>query len=332
MERRILVVDDDPMMLRLLTKHLRGANFEVLTADNGAEAMHLMMAEGPPLVISDWSMPGMSGLDLCKAIRKTEGIGFVYLIILTAHAEKERVVEALNAGANDFLAKPFHRGELLARVGAGMRIVTLEADLARRTRELYKANAELAVLNLKLNKVATTDELTDLPNRREGLKRLRNFWEASLDEGGPLSCIMVDIDHFKRCNDTFGHEGGDRILREVARTMEGACRRKESVCRLGGEEFLILCPGQTLQEAAATAETIRRAVQDHAIQLDTGETRATISLGVAERNERTAIADDMLRLADEAMYAAKRAGRNRIQVAASQQGTPAGAVAASSLA
>ncbi len=323
MERRILVVDDDPMMLRLLTKHLRGANFEVLTADNGAEAMHLMMAEGPPLVISDWSMPGMTGLELCKNIRQTEGIGFVYLIILTAHAEKERVVEALNAGANDFLAKPFHREELLARVGAGMRIVTLEADLARRTRELYKANAELAVLNLKLNKVATTDELTDLPNRREGLKRLRNLWENALHEGAPLSCIMVDIDHFKRCNDTFGHESGDRVLREVARTMEGACRRKESVCRLGGEEFLILCPGQSLEEAAATAETIRRAVQDHAVQLETGELRATISLGVAGRNERTATADDMLRLADEALYAAKRAGRNRVHVAGSRPSMPA---------
>jgi len=143
MKKRVLLVDDDPMMLRLVAQHLRGAQYEVLTARDGREAMRVMLAERPPLVISDWSMPDMTGLDLCKAIRQTEGINFVYLIILTAQAEKERVVEALAAGANDFLGKPFDGKELLARVNAGMRIVTLESDLTCKTTELYKANAEL---------------------------------------------------------------------------------------------------------------------------------------------------------------------------------------------
>jgi len=313
MDRRVLLVDDDPAMLRLLSKHLTGAGYEVFAAGDGRTALDILHREGPPVVLSDLAMPGMDGLELCQAIRSSEAIGFVYIIILTADREKDRVVEALEAGANDFLAKPFHHQELLARLNAGMRIISLEADLQRQQRELHKANAEMAILNSKLERAATTDDLTGLANRREGMNRLKSEWTSSLQHGHPLSCIMLDIDHFKTCNDSYGHEAGDVVLRQTAEVLDRSVRAGDLVCRIGGEEFLVICPNSNLSTALQTAERLRRIVESNPIGICSMSMRVTISGGAAERCEDTDTPEDLLRHADRALYAAKADGRNQIQ-------------------
>jgi len=323
MHGRVLIVDDDPSMLRLVSKYLTDSGYEVLSAGNGDEALRIILSEGPPIVITDWMMPEMDGLQLCRAIRSSEGIGFVYVIMLTANADKARLVEAFRAGVDDFLPKPFDREELLARLTAGTRIFRLEESLAKQNHALHKANAEMAVLNQKLERLATTDVLTGLANRREAMIRLEQHWETAERYNQALACIMVDIDHFKQFNDTYGHDIGDVVLRQIAKTLDSCTRAGETTCRLGGEEFLILCPNATSEMAAVGAERLRQAIESNRIRHDGLELTATVSMGVAERNEPTNTPDDLLKHADDALYAAKRSGRNRVCIAGKGQPVPA---------
>ena len=319
---RVLIVDDDPAFLRLLAKYVADAGHEVLCALDGLEAMKLLSEHGPHMVITDWRMPRMDGLELCRAVRECEAVGFVYLIILTAQGERKRLVEAFEAGADDFLTKPVDRQEFLARLRAGRRMVKLQADLDHRNREVHLANAkmalaarELAAANKKLRILATTDELTGLLNRREAMDRLTQQWASSVRHGEPLSCIVLDIDHFKKFNDTHGHAVGDLVLRETAGAMRRLARTSEDVCRVGGEEFLIICPKSTASQAAAAAERFREAVASHATLHGDVKLTVTISLGVAGRTPVMESPDDLLRAADSALYTAKAEGRNRVRLA-----------------
>ncbi len=319
---RVLAVDDDPFALALLVRHLSSAGHQVLTARNGKEALKVLLEEGAPMVITDWSMPEMDGLQLCRTIRIHEGIPFTYVIVLTANTEEDHTIDAFEAGTDDYLAKPFRERELLARVQAGQRIIRLREDLERRSRDVHHSNAELAVANEKLaeanhrlNHMATTDELTGLLNRREALNRLYEYWSTSLRHGDPLSCIAIDIDHFKNFNDRYGHATGDWVLRETAAVLRRTARRGESVCRLGGEEFLILCPKATHNMAAVGAERLRLAVESNRLVGGGSSLNVTVSLGVAERTLTMSGHDDLLRAADTALYEAKNAGRNTVRVA-----------------
>lgn len=314
-DMRVLVADDDPAMRALMKKYLEAAGYEVLQAANGRQALEILHRQGPALVLSDWQMPEMTGVDLCRAIRASETVGFVYLIILTANSDKDSIVEALEAGANDFLTKPCHREELLARINAGGRIVCLEADLSRQQRELHRVNADLAVLNERLEQMASTDELTGLANRRSALGRLKEEWELSIRHGTPLGCIMADLDHFKQCNDRYGHDIGDLVLKETAAILTRAARIGETIARLGGEEILVICPNSIAETTLHAAERLREAVEQHVITTDQGPVSVTLSLGVAEREPDMAGPEVMLRRADEAMYAAKANGRNRVELA-----------------
>ena len=299
----------------MLERHLVTAGYEVLTAANGAEALDILRQEGISLVITDWTMPRMDGIELCRALRWSESFGFVYVIILTAHTDKERLVEAFDAGADDFLIKPCDRQELLARLRAGARIIALEADLAERTRAVHKVNAEMAIVNQKLERMATTDELTGLINRREALARLDEQWSLARRYRLPYACIMLDIDHFKRFNDAHGHAVGDLVLRETAAVLRSNARETDVVCRIGGEEFLVLCPNVYATAAAFCAERLRVSVESHAVDCRGERLRVTISLGVAEQDAAMTCPDDLISAADNALYAAKNAGRNRVEVA-----------------
>ncbi len=330
--RRILIVDDDPSALALLSRHLRTAGYTVLTAENGVEAIRVLVNEGPPLVITDWIMPEMDGLELCRAIRAHEGITFAYVIIVTARQTAEdRLVEAFEAGADDYLCKPINPRELLARLRAGERIVDLQQELDNRNREVHwyvakmeTTNAKLGEANTELNRMATTDELTGLTNRREAINQLSRLWASAERHNTPLACIAMDLDHFKSCNDQYGHAIGDIVLREVAAILHGAARRDEYVCRIGGEEFLVLCPQSTEEMASVGAERLRRAVEGAVVPHGDLALRITISLGVAERTPDMKTPDDLLRAADRALYAAKDAGRNTVRrVSALQEPVPA---------
>lgn len=314
----VLVVDDDESVLALVSRHLSKAGYKVLTASSGDEAIKVLTTEEAPIVVTDWMMPGMSGLELCRAIRDHEGIAFTYVIILTAQTGDDKLVEAFEEGADDFLTKPFNPRELLARIRAGERIIQLRRDLEGRQWEVHRINAEMSIAhskladaNAQLKRLATTDELTDLLNRREAMSRLAALWSASVRRQSPLACISLDIDHFKNFNDLYGHAVGDTVLRAAAEALRSTVRSEEDVYRIGGEEFLVLCPNTTEARAAIAAERLRMTVEGHVVRVDKLELAVTVSLGVAERTGEMTAPDELLRVADDALYAAKDAGRNR---------------------
>lgn len=313
--RKVLVVDDDRAHARLIAKYLEDAGYEVETAADGAEAFECIREEHIQLVVADRNMPVMDGLQLCRALRQSDDVGFVYIIILTGDNDLASLAAAFEAGADDFVAKPCTREELLSRLKAGVRAAASEMQIASQQLALRKANAELAAANQTLQQLATTDELTGLYNRREALRRLGEYWAAGDRHGQPLACMMLDIDHFKRCNDTYGHEVGDAVLRAVGQILARAARKGEAVFRIGGEEFLVICPEASADTAAIGAERIRAAVAAEKIRCGGLTLSVTISIGVAGRTESTTGADALLKRADEALYAAKQAGRNRVCVA-----------------
>ncbi|MBN2561326.1 MAG: diguanylate cyclase [Phycisphaerae bacterium] len=322
MDEKILIVDDDQSMLLLLEKYLADSGYEVLQATNGQEALHIVLAEAPRIVITDWMMPEMDGLELCRALRAHEGVRLVYIIIVTAHSDVDHIVEAFEAGADEFLSKPVRKAEFLARLRAGNRIIRAESDLQRRTLDIHRLNAEMAVANEKLElandklkRMATTDELTGLLNRREAMNRLRALWNSLERYGHVFSCIMVDIDHFKRFNDTYGHATGDAVLRETGAVLQTNIRTTDMACRLGGEEFLILCPNVSARGAAVCAENLRAAFESHEFGHEGVQMTVTISLGVAEWGPHLTRPDDLLSEADSALYESKKAGRNRVTIA-----------------
>ncbi len=319
---RILVVDDDANSVHLLHGILTSCDYQVLTASNTAEAMAVDHAHAPQMIITNWRMPGIDGLELCRRVRAQEGGGLVYIFMLTADSMRAKAVEALNAGADEFLTRPYNHEELLARVRAGERVVRLKADLAARALEVSECNVKLAAYNEKLQAVASKDELTGLFSRREAMLSLAEHWALSVRQASPLSCVMIDIDRFKQFNDTHGHKMGDLVLAETANRLRASVRGGERLCRFGGEEFLIICPGSSAAAAQRLAERLRNAVGSRPIKIKGIECGVTISLGVAERAESMTISDDLLAAADAALYAAKRAGRNRVCVAGDQ--SPAG--------
>ncbi|MFQ5462628.1 MAG: diguanylate cyclase [Phycisphaerae bacterium] len=313
--KKLLIVERDTMEVARLGRLLGETDFEILTASNGAEALRILFAQGCQMVISTFDMPEMNGLELCRAIRESEGAGFVYFVLLASPSDSNVLTEAFDAGVDDYLSRPLKPQELLARLKAGTRALVLEDDLATQHLTLHKANAELAILNQKFQELATTDELTGLHNRREAIGRLKEHWSTAQRHDLPLACIMIDIDHFKQCNDTYGHNVGDVVLRAVARVLKKTARAGEAVFRIGGEEFLVVCPGATAKEAAEGAERMRFAVESNRIDVGDTELTVTISVGVAERTPHTIHSDDLLKAADEALYQAKHFGRNLVCVA-----------------
>lgn len=327
---RILIVDDDPSALALLERHLTKAGYEVATAEDGVEAMRFLQTTNAPIVITDWVMPKMDGLELCRAIRAHEGIPFAYVIVVTGQETADgRLVDAFDAGADDYLCKPYKAKELLARIGAGERLIRLQKELDTRNREVHRYNAEVEIANSKLeaaneelNRMATTDDLTGLFNRREALSRLSDAWVSTERHGNPLACVTLDIDRFKNCNDAYGHDAGDVVLKETAKALLAAARRDEPVCRVGGEEFLIICSGSSEALAAIGAERLRRAVEDTVIHCGDLTLGVTISLGVAQRTPKMKSPDELLQAADNAMYRAKDAGRNCVCLAGEVEEEP----------
>jgi len=317
----ILVVDNDCEHLQALKAHLASRGFTVHTAENGRDALKSILSDGSRIIISDWTMPALTGAELCRMIRRHEGVAFAYLILVSGSKTSEQCIEqAFAAGADDFLAKPINLRELDARLEAALRMCRLYREIEHRTREACSANARLSVANEqlevaneKLRYVAVTDALTGLPNRRHIIKRLDEAWHASSRHGAPLACAIIDIDHFKAVNDTHGHITGDIVLREVAQSMALEVRGGEVLGRFGGEEFLLVLPNSGVDEAATAAERLRAAIGEMRVPVAGTKLGVTISVGVAERLARMGSVEDLLAVADEALYAAKRAGRDAVR-------------------
>ncbi len=309
---QIIVADDDESVRDLVCRLLEREGYRVHKATSGIGARQALLDHGADIIITDWMMPDLDGIELCRGIRSTDVFGFIYMIMLTAHSEKGRVVQALDAGADDFLSKPFDRQELLARVRVGARIVRLEKDLGRRNRDVQHFSARMQILNNELMRKSITDELTGLYNRRHAMERLGEMWALAQRSDQPLSCIMLDLDHFKQVNDQHGHAVGDAVLEQTAQLLAKTVRANDPVFRVGGEEFLILCPNSPVAGAEQVAERVRQRICEYTYDCEKVSLRMTASLGAAERDAGMIVFDEMLREADEALYQAKREGRNRV--------------------
>ena len=297
---RVLIAEDDVTSRLLLTRVLENWGHEVTTTKDGAEALQALQAEDAPrLAILDWMMPGMDGVDVCRRVRARETLQPPYIILLTALGYKESVVVGLEAGADDYVGKPYDPAELRARLAVGRRLVDL--------------NDELLEAQHALETQARTDALTGIMNRGAILKELEQEIQRAEREGSRLGLGMLDIDHFKRVNDTCGHAAGDAVLCEVVRRAQGALRPYDGFGRFGGEEFLVIVPGAGENELREVLERIRGAVGSTAIAVGEHRLAVTVSLGAATCVGEAA--DALIARADDALYAAKQEGRDRVVLA-----------------
>jgi len=311
---RVLVVEDDRAMLVLLEAMLKAAGHEVLTARNGVEAMQVVETQHPQLVITGWNLPVMDGVTLCRKLRESSERRDVYVFILTAKETADSLVEAFEAGADDYLVKPVSQRVFFARLRAAQRVVQLQEELAYDREQLLRFSRDLAASNERLQRLALTDSLTELPNRRSAVERLEQEWALAKRGERKLSCMMVDIDHFKSINDKLGHQAGDEVLKTVANALRQSARTQDLVCRYGGEEVVVICPDADLKSASQCAERLRQKVSELKLASRSSSFSLTISVGVAERRPDMGSVDALLAHADACLYAAKAAGRNRVVV------------------
>jgi diguanylate cyclase (GGDEF)-like protein len=298
---RILIAEDDSTSRMLLTRVLGKWGHDVVATENGAQAWEALQAEGAPqLAILDWMMPGMDGVEVCRKVRERKTGRPPYIILLTALDDKASIVAGLDAGANDYVGKPYDPDELRARIEVGRRFVELHEELAEARREL-----EIQ---------ARTDRLTGVINRGAIISHLEQEIERAQREGGLLGLGMLDIDHFKKVNDVHGHAAGDEVLREVVRRSVSVLRRYDVFGRVGGEEFLVVVPGADARELEEVLQRIRQAIAKTPIAVAGREIAVTVSLGGATRAGDSA--DELIARADDALYAAKVAGRDRVSMAA----------------
>lgn len=317
---RVLVVDDEASSRELLQRILVPAGYEVLEAADAEQAAAHMQRMAPRIVILDWVMPGVDGIELCRQLREKFGAR-LYLLILTAHYDAAYTVNALEAGANDFLTKPFSRKLLLAKLQTAVRMVEFIASLEEEHQASQQAQRELTRMNEELRQVVVRDELTGLANRRALDNHLRNAWAQAQRHEHPLTCVMLDIDNFKRVNDEYGHDTGDRALRALARLLQSHSRKGDIAARIGGEEFVLICPYSNLHGTVQLAERIRR----RAPALRGDFPPITLSAGVAQMTPEMTEPDELLHSADQALLQAKRNGRNRVVEAGTAEAQEEGA-------
>lgn len=320
---RVLVVDDDAAIRATTMAVLAEQGHLVFEAQDGNEGLERALEILPDMMLVDWVMPRMDGLELVRSLRAARQGRGIYILLLTVLEDEARLVEAFEAGVDDFVAKPFSPRLLAARLLAGRRVVKLYKELEQDREELRHFAAQLAVTNRRLREAALTDSLTGFPNRRYAMERLLQEWAASERSRRPLSCMLVDLDNFKQINDAEGHDAGDQVLREAASCFKQALRRQDVICRTGGDEFLVICLDTGLDAACGCAERLRGAAGGLQIRRGERTLKLTVSVGVATRDPAMADVDALIKCADRGAYMAKGRGRNAV-VAAQLNGTEEG--------
>ena len=301
----VLIAEDDPIFRRILQSCLQSWNYQVHACENGLDAWNVLQQEhAPQMAILDWMMPGMDGIEMCRRIRGLQQDPYRYVLLLTAKDDKQDVVQGLEAGADDYLTKPFDVDELHARVRAGKRILELQNELIQ-ARESLRFEA-------------LHDHLTGVWNRGAVLNLLQREVQRRQRSGEALGVIMADVDHFKNINDSYGHLVGDAVLAEVARRLTASVRGYDSVGRYGGEEFLVIVPGCDPKGLVVSAERLRGVIAESPIDSASGPIPVTLSVGLVSVDAGNAEPVEHIALvqaADSALYRAKAGGRNRVEIA-----------------
>jgi two-component system, cell cycle response regulator len=298
---KVMIAEDDRTSRFLLRSFLQKWGYDVVVAEDGDQAWKMLQeADAPRLAVLDWMMPGVDGPELCRRVRSSEGpeADYTYLILLTAKTEKASIVAGMEAGADDYIVKPFDAHELQVRVRAGERIVQLHQDLLE--------------LKEQLQIQATTDPLTGIANRRALLARMEIEMARARRSRHPFTVSMLDLDHFKQVNDAHGHAAGDLVLREFAGRVRAVLRDYDTVGRVGGEEFVVLVPNLSQKAADAVFERIRLTVKEPPFDCDGVPVTVTVSQGLVTWDGEAGV-DELLLLADSALYAAKAKGRDRVE-------------------
>ncbi len=310
---KVLVADDSPVHRKLVEQTLAEEPWSVLFAKSGREAMDIFAEHRPSLVITDRLMPDFSGIELCQHIRKHFKDTYTYIIILTGITEKSEIVHGLQAGADDYLTKPFDQGELLARAGVGRRVIDLHRQIEAK--------------NKLLEELALTDAVTNLPNRRAIEEWATRQLSGSIRYGYGFWIVLADLDHFKTVNDTFGHEAGDRVLKQIAQVLKSHSRKSDICGRVGGEEFLLTLSHITEDNVRLVIDRIRTEIEGSEFSFGGDSLTVTASFGAAGFDGDRNNAPDLRQLisqADAALYYAKKQGRNRIEFASRSVLAPAG--------
>src|SRR6266567_1373473 len=297
----VLVVDDSPFSRKLVEHALWGDPYSLLFAENGIEALQLFKEHRPAIVITDWMLPDSSGPELCKKIRSESSGSYTYIILLTSMTEKKDIVRGLSSGADDYLTKPFDRGELLARIGVGRRII----DLHR----------EIDAKNKLLEELAHTDPLTGLPNRRAIEEWANRQPRGAARHGFPLWVVHVDLDCFKNINDSYGHDAGDQVLCRVAAILKEHTRASDISGRMGGDEFLLVLTHAGQSDIKTAVERLREQFASKKFSFGGKTISITASMGVCGfAGKQPPEFSKLVQQADKALYGAKRAGRNQIKI------------------
>ncbi len=297
----ILVADDSPVYRKLVEQAVSENAWTVCFANTGSEAIEIVERVHPAIVITDWVMPDLTGIELCQKIRADRNAAYTYIILLTSNAEKENVVKGLSAGADDYLTKPFHRDELLARVRVGERLIDLQRQIEAKNRELEE--------------LALTDSLTGLPNRRAVESWAPRLLSGAARHGFPFWVVAIDLDHFKSINDRFGHEAGDTVLKRFAEILKTNGRKSDICGRTGGEEFVQILTHAKQAEVGLVIERIRQQLMSEKFLLNGAEVTVTASFGAAGFCGKTSPEfAELVKQADAALYRAKHLGRNRAEI------------------
>lgn len=304
---KILVVDDIPLNRKLQKTYLESVGYQVILAQDGIEALQRIGEESPDLILLDIMMPKMNGFQVCHRLKNSENTRFIPIIMVTALNEIEDKVKGIEAGADDFISKPFNKLELLARVKSLLRIKQLHDELELKIEELEIAQS-------KLLQLAITDGLTQLYNYRYFKQQLTQEITRAKRHNTSVSITMLDIDYFKNYNDTHGHPAGDLVLKTIAELLRNNIRKIDVAARYGGEEFALILVETDKHAAGFVANKIKNLIERQ--KFDYEETqpngKLTISMGVATFPDDAITPDDMVKMADQRLYRAKKAGRNRV--------------------
>ncbi|MCK4342655.1 MAG: diguanylate cyclase [Phycisphaerae bacterium] len=288
----ICIIEDDAAERALLFRRMRDGQFRLVEAEDGETGLAQIRRHRPRVVICDLMLPGLNGLDVCRQVRADAALDGTYIIVVTACREREAKNDVLNAGADDYLVKPYDAEELAARLRNGLRINKLQEHLRR---------------------AALTDGLTGLSNHTEFRELLKREFARTRRYGGVVSLLMLDLDHFKAVNDTYGHETGNQVLKIVARQLGQLVRDTDVVARYGGEEFAIVCPETNMDEATRLAERMRGTLARNVRLSEHPQLSLTVSIGVSASSDPTVHSvSDLINQADHALYLGKRGGRDQV--------------------